>query len=62
VEISHWVGGMVLLLLLLLLPWLRFETLSDLDLQHTTIEEREEYEQHIKNGVIVYAGVVSHQL
>lgn len=35
----------------------RFETVQDLDTHHTTIEEREEYEQHIKNGVIVYAGV-----
>eukprot|EP00878_Enallax_costatus_P015923 GHUV01016692.1.p1 GENE.GHUV01016692.1~~GHUV01016692.1.p1 ORF type:complete len:253 (-),score=46.17 GHUV01016692.1:242-1000(-) len=37
----------------------RFETLEDLDRHHTTIEEREEYEQHIKHGVVVYAGVVS---
>lgn len=36
----------------------RFETVDDLDKHHTTIEEREEYEQHIKNGVVVYAGVV----
>lgn len=35
----------------------RFETLEDLKLHDTTIEEREEYEQHIRNGVIVYAGV-----
>lgn len=37
----------------------RFESLDDLDKHNTTIEEREEYEQHIKNGVVVYAGVVS---
>lgn len=37
----------------------RFEALSDLDKHHTTVEEREEYEQHIRNGVVVYAGVVS---
>jgi predicted GTPase len=35
----------------------RFATLADLKKHETTIEEREEYEQHIKNGVIVYAGV-----
>jgi len=35
----------------------RFETLDDLDKHKCTIEEREEYEPHINNGVIVYAGV-----
>ncbi len=35
----------------------RFETFSDLDKHNCTIEEREEYEPHLKNGVIVYAGV-----
>jgi predicted GTPase len=35
----------------------RFATLDDLDLHECTIEEREEYEPHIRNGVIVYAGV-----
>lgn len=35
----------------------RFETLDDLDLHDTTIEEREEYEPHINAGRIVYAGV-----
>jgi len=35
----------------------RFATLADLDLHKCTIEEREEYEPHIENGVIVYAGV-----
>lgn len=35
----------------------RFETLEDLDKHECTIEEREEYEPHIKNGVVVYAGV-----
>jgi predicted GTPase len=34
----------------------RFETFDDLDLHDCTIEEREEYEPHINNGVIVYAG------
>jgi len=35
----------------------RFADLSDLDKHGCTIEEREEYEHHIKNGVVVYAGV-----
>ncbi len=35
----------------------RFATLDDLDLHECTIEEREEYEPHLRNGVIVYAGV-----
>ncbi len=35
----------------------RFETYDDLDKYDCTIEEREEYEPHIKNGMIVYAGV-----
>ena len=35
----------------------RFATYEDLDKQECTIEEREEYEPHLDNGVIVYAGV-----
>ena len=35
----------------------RFATVEDCDRQHCTIEEREEYEQHIAEGVVVYAGV-----
>lgn len=35
----------------------RFCTVNDLDRHNCTIEEREEYEAHIKEGVIVYAGV-----
>jgi predicted GTPase len=35
----------------------RFASLEDCDRQHCTIEEREEYEQHIGAGVVVYAGV-----
>jgi len=35
----------------------RFATLEDLDRQKCTIEEREEYEPHIRRGVVVYAGV-----
>jgi len=35
----------------------RFATYEDLDRHECTIEEREEYEPHIDNGIIVYAGV-----
>lgn len=35
----------------------RFAEYPDLDEQQCTIEEREEYEPHLDNGVIVYAGV-----
>lgn len=35
----------------------RFAEFGDLYRHECTIEEREEYEQHIKNGVVVYAGV-----
>src|SRR5512144_663131 len=35
----------------------RFADYADLDKHETTIEESEEYEPHIDNGVIVYAGV-----
>jgi predicted GTPase len=35
----------------------RFETYADLDRHECTIEEREEYEPHIDNGFVVYAGV-----
>lgn len=35
----------------------RFASYADLDLHKCTIEEREEYEPHIDNNVIVYAGV-----
>ena len=34
----------------------RFATYDDLKRQDCTIEEREEYEPHINNGVVVYAG------
>ena len=36
---------------------MRFESYEDLDEYGVTIEEREEYEQHIENGLVVYAGV-----
>jgi predicted GTPase len=35
----------------------RFADFSDLDRYECTIEEREEYEPHLNNGIIVYAGV-----
>ncbi len=35
----------------------RFASYKDLKAQECTIEEREEYEPHIANGVVVYAGV-----
>lgn len=35
----------------------RYADYSDLDKNECTIEEREEYEPHLDNGVIVYAGV-----
>lgn len=35
----------------------KLSTMSDLDKYHCTIEEREEYEPHIKRGTTVFAGV-----
>jgi len=35
----------------------KFSSLKDLDLHKCTIEEREEYEPHIRNGTTVFAGV-----
>jgi predicted GTPase len=35
----------------------RFADLRDLDVANVTVEEREEYEAHIRAGTIVYAGV-----
>jgi predicted GTPase len=35
----------------------RFATVADLKTQHCTIEEMEEYEPHLDNGTVVYAGV-----
>jgi len=35
----------------------RFAKLNDLDTQQCTIEEREEYEPHLSDGTVVYAGV-----
>ena len=35
----------------------RFAVIDDLDTQQCTIEEREEYEPHLREGTVVYAGV-----
>src|SRR3990172_1764903 len=35
----------------------RFATIEDLDLHHCTIEEREEYEPHLRAGNVVFAGI-----
>lgn len=35
----------------------RFETIADLDAHQCTFEEREEYESHIEQGTVVFAGV-----
>src|SRR5207245_767696 len=35
----------------------RFETFDDLTKHHVTLEEREEYEPHLHNDTVVYAGV-----
>ena len=37
--------------------WQRFASYDDLDRYECTVEEREEYEPHIDNGTVVYAGV-----
>ncbi len=36
--------------------WQRFATYEDLDRAQATIEEREEYEPYIENGMVIYAG------
>jgi predicted GTPase len=40
----------------------RFATYDDLDRHECTIEEREEYEPHIDNGFVVYAGIDYEQI
>jgi len=35
----------------------RFGTMEDLNKHHCTIEEREEYEAYVVNGMVIYAGV-----
>ncbi|MCW3981719.1 MAG: cyclic 2,3-diphosphoglycerate synthase, partial [Candidatus Bathyarchaeota archaeon] len=37
--------------------WQRFASYEDLDRYKCTIEEREEYEPHIANGILVFAGI-----
>ncbi|NIO37388.1 GTPase, partial [Candidatus Bathyarchaeota archaeon] len=37
--------------------WQRFASYEDLSKHNCTIEEREEYEPHIANGILVFAGV-----
>jgi predicted GTPase len=37
--------------------WQRFASYGDLDRANSTIEEREEYEPYIENGMVIYAGV-----
>ncbi len=40
----------------------RFARIEDLDAANCTIEEREEYEPHLKSGTIIYAGVDYEQI
>jgi predicted GTPase len=35
----------------------RFATLADIDASHPTVEEREEYEEPVRLGMVMYAGV-----
>ncbi len=35
----------------------RFSTYADMDREECTVEEREEYEPHVDNGFVVYAGI-----
>jgi predicted GTPase len=40
----------------------RFAALEDLDTQQCTIEEREEYEPYVRQGLVIYAGVDYRQI
>jgi predicted GTPase len=40
----------------------RFATLADIDASHPTVEEREEYEEPVRMGMIMYAGVDYEQI
>jgi predicted GTPase len=40
----------------------RFATLADIDATHPTIEEREEYEEPVRMGMVMYAGVDYEQI
>jgi predicted GTPase len=35
----------------------RFSSFEDLETAHTTVEEREEYEPYVRDGLVVFAGV-----
>lgn len=35
----------------------RFASLADIDASHPTVEEREEYEEPVRMGMVMYAGV-----
>jgi predicted GTPase len=40
----------------------RFATIEDIDASHPTIEEREEYEEPVRQGMVMYAGVDYRQI
>ncbi len=40
----------------------RFEVMEDLERHHCVVEEREEYEPHLANGVIVYTGIETEKI
>ena len=40
----------------------RFGTLADIDATHPTVEEREEYEEPVRRGMVMYAGVDYEQI
>ena len=40
----------------------RFATLEDIDASHPTVEEREEYEEPVRMGMVMYAGVDYEQI
>src|SRR4029079_17338314 len=40
----------------------RFATLADIDTSHPTVEEREEYEEPVRMGMVMYAGVDYEQI
>ena len=40
----------------------RFATLADIDTSNPTIEEREEYEEPVRQGMVMYAGVDYHRI
>lgn len=40
----------------------RFASVADIDAPHPTVEEREEYEEPVRQGIVVYAGVDYEQI